>query len=105
VDASLKANADVVAALQKSAPLMNLSKQLGQLQANFAAFDVEVAELKQRPTETSKRLDALDASVQALGARVDEIRRSLETAAAAPVTPSPAAPGPTQTPPRLRPRT
>jgi len=105
VDASLKANADVVAALQKSAPLMNLSKQLGQLQANFAAFDVEIAELKQRPTETSKRLDALDASVQALGARVDEIRRSLETAAAAPVTPSPAAPGPTQTPPRLRPRT
>jgi chromosome segregation ATPase len=102
VDASLKANAEAVAALQKSAPLGVLSKQLGQLQANFAAFDVEVAELKHRPTETAKRLDALDASVQALGARVDEIKHSLETAAAASGTTSPT---PTQTPPRLRPRT
>ncbi len=112
VDHSLKANAEAVAELQKSAPLANLSKQLAQLQANFAAFDIQFAEFKaNKPADPSKRLEALETSVKALDGRLDEIKRSLDlagAAAAAPATSAPAAPtetAPLQSAPRLPPRT
>jgi chromosome segregation ATPase len=105
VDTSLKANADTVATLQKSAPLANLSKQIAQLQANFAAFDIQLAELKaNRPTESAKRLEALETSVKALDARLDDIKHSLDAATAVGSAPSGSS-APTQAAPRLRPRT
>jgi DNA repair exonuclease SbcCD ATPase subunit len=118
VDGSLKTNAEAVAALQKSAPLANLSKQLAQLQANFASFDIQLAEFKtNRPADPSKRLEALETSVKAVDARLDEIKHSLDAAnaAASPAATAPAAAAPpaatgsppatpSPTPPRLRPR-
>jgi len=109
VDASLKANAEAVAGLQKSTPLSNLSKQLAQLQANFASFDVQLAEFKKnKPVDPGIRLEALETSVKALDARLDEMRRSLDAAvsgAAASAGPPPSSPPPVQAAPRLRPRT
>jgi chromosome segregation ATPase len=105
VDTSLKANADAVASLQKSAPLGNLSKQIAQLQANFAAFDIQLAELKaNRPSESAKRLEALETSVKALDARLDDIKHSLDAATSA-GSAAPAGAAPAQAAPRLRPRT
>jgi len=112
VDASLKANAEAVAGLQKSTPLSNLSKQLAQLQANFASFDIQLAEFKKsRPADPAMRLEALETSVKALDTRLDEMRRSLDAAvsgaaasAGPPPLSSPSQP-PTQAAPRLRPRT
>jgi DNA repair exonuclease SbcCD ATPase subunit len=117
VDASLKANAEAVAGLQKSAPLSNLSKQLAQLQANFASFDVQLAEFKKnKPVDPGIRLEALETSVKALDARLDDLKRSLDAANAtasssaapvqsAPVQPAPSPAAPVQAAPRLRPRT
>lgn len=117
VDHSLKANADAVAALQKSAPLANLTKQLAQLQANFASFDVQFAEFKKnKPVDPGIRLEALETSVKALDARLDGIKQSLDAASAAasspaapvqsaPEQPAPSPPAPVQAAPRLRPRT
>jgi chromosome segregation ATPase len=102
VDASLKANSEAVAGLQKSVPLATLSKQIAQLQANFASFDIQLAEFKtNRPADPAKRLEALETSVKALNTRLDEIKHSLDAAAA--VGSAPAAPA--QTAPRVRPRT
>jgi chromosome segregation ATPase len=108
-DASLKANAEAVAGLQKSAPLSNLSKQIAQLQANFASFDIQLAEFKKsRPADPAVRLEALETSVKALDTRLDEMKRSLDAAvagAAASAGPPPSSPPPAQAAPRLRPRT
>jgi outer membrane protein OmpA-like peptidoglycan-associated protein len=70
MDADLKANADAVAAVQKSAPLASLAKQMGQLQANLTALDVQLTELKKASVtaETAKRFDALETSLAALKA-------------------------------------
>jgi chromosome segregation ATPase len=109
VDASLKANAEAVASLQKSAPLSNLSKQLAQLQANFASFDIQLAELKKsKPVDPAVRLEALETSVKELDVRLDEMRRSLDAAvsgAAASAGPPAKSPPPAEAAPRLRPRT
>jgi uncharacterized protein YhaN len=108
VDTSLKANADAVATLQKSAPLADLSKRMAQLQANFASFDIQLAEFKtNRPTDPAERLEALETSVKALDARLDEIKHSLDAANAATSAPAGTAgqSAPTQTAPRLRPPT
>jgi outer membrane protein OmpA-like peptidoglycan-associated protein len=70
MDADLKANADAVAAVQKSAPLGNLAKQIGQVQANLTALEMALAELKKTTgaADTATRLDALDASLASLKA-------------------------------------
>jgi DNA repair exonuclease SbcCD ATPase subunit len=109
MDASLKANAEAVASLQKSAPLSNLSKQIAQLQANFASFDIQVAEFeKSRPVDPAMRLEALETSVKALDTRLDEMKRSLDAAvsgAAASAGPPPPSSPPAEAAPQLRPRT
>lgn len=70
MDADLKANADAVAAVQKSAPLANLSKQIGQVQANLTGLEMTLAELKRTSVaaDIAKRFDALEASLAALKA-------------------------------------
>jgi len=91
MDADLKANADAVAAVQKSAPLANLSKQIGQVQANLTALDMTLAELKKTAVaaDTAKRFDALEASLAALKASMpapapqltlDDIKKGLDQA-------------------------
>jgi chromosome segregation ATPase len=107
MDASLKANNEAIVGLQKSVPLANLSKQLAQLQANFASFDVQLAEFKtSKSVDPSKRLETLETSVKALDARLDELKRSLDAAVAgAAASAGPPTPPPVQAAPRLRPRT
>ena len=91
MDADLKANADAVAAVQKSAPLANLSKQIGQVQANLTALDMALAELKKTTmaADTAKRFDALETSLASLRASMpapapqltlDDIKKGLEQA-------------------------
>jgi outer membrane protein OmpA-like peptidoglycan-associated protein len=91
MDADLKANADAVAAVQKSAPLANLSKQIGQVQANLTALEMTLAELKKTTVaaDTAKRFDALETSLASLKASMpapapqltlDDIKKGLDQA-------------------------
>lgn len=91
MDADLKANADAVAAVQKSAPLAALGKQMGQLQANLTALDVQLMELKTTTAaaDTAKRFNALEASLASLKASMpapqlagalDDIKKGLDQA-------------------------
>ena len=65
LDAGLKANADAVAAVQKSAPLANLGKQIGQVQANLTALEMTLAELRKTAAaaDTAKRFDAIETAL------------------------------------------
>jgi outer membrane protein OmpA-like peptidoglycan-associated protein len=65
MDADLKANADAVAAVQKSAPLANLGKQIGQVQANLTALEMTLAELRKTTAaaDTGKRFDAIETAL------------------------------------------
>lgn len=82
MDADLKTNADAVAAVQKSAPLANLSKQIGQVQANLTALEMTLAELKKTSVaaDTAKRFDALEASLASLKASMPAPAPQLTTA-------------------------
>jgi outer membrane protein OmpA-like peptidoglycan-associated protein len=81
LDESLKGNIDAVANLQKSVPLANLGKQMGQMQANLTALDVALAEIrKSAPAmDAGKRFDALEAAVQGLSGRIGEIKTALDS--------------------------
>ena len=80
LDAGLKINSDAVAALLKSAPLANLAKQIGEVQANLTALDVVLADLKRISTagDSARRFDALAASMKSIDGTVDAIKTALD---------------------------
>ena len=80
IDGDLKANADAVSGMQKSVPLANLSRQIGQVQANLTALDVSLAGLKKTSlaADSARRFDTLESAVKALDGRLGEIKTALD---------------------------
>jgi outer membrane protein OmpA-like peptidoglycan-associated protein len=80
LDAGLKINSDAVAGLLKSVPLTNLAKQIGEVQANLAALDIALADLKRTSTagDSARRFDALDAAVKSIGGTLGAIKTGLD---------------------------
>lgn len=80
LDAGLTINTEAVAGLQKTAPLANISKQVGQVQANLTALDVVLAELKRTAAaaDSARRFDALDTAVKSIDGTLGAIKTGLD---------------------------
>jgi outer membrane protein OmpA-like peptidoglycan-associated protein len=96
LDAGLTINTEAVAALQKSAPLANITKQIGQVQANLTALDVVLADLKRTAAaaDSARRFDALDAATKSIDGTLGAIKTALDgnhaTLAELKIAPAPA---------------
>jgi outer membrane protein OmpA-like peptidoglycan-associated protein len=80
LDAGLKINSDAVAGLLKSAPLTNLAKQIGEVQANLTALDIALADVKRTSVaaDSARRFDALEAATKSIDGTLGAIKTALD---------------------------